>query len=447
MISRAIGRPRPVPPGRVEPANASNRWACAAVGTPLPVSATSMTIRSLLPPGVDRDQAAAVVGERLIGIAREVQEHPEQLIAIGADRRVGADLVAPAHRSRLGAEQGLADLVDQRAQGEPGPARRAGMGAREAQGLAAQLGRPIHRLDQPRRDPPDVGVLALIEPVGEKHRAGQEVAQIVVDLADRGAERGETGLLRERGAQVLLHPAELVLHQADLVAAPRDRQVDAGILRPVAKRDHALRDPPQRPHDDELQRRIDQERREQRDDDREVQDPPGIVDHGAPHRLLAQADVDQHLRALGRGADHADHPLAAIPERAERVADHGARARRRADRTPCAPAAACPASARPTARARSRTARPRGRAARSRARCRSRPLRPPRARGWRDARPRSAPPDRPDESARSRGRRSAPRPTARTRWSAPAGAPRGSGAGPAGEAGSPCGCYRGEIAT
>src|SRR5438132_920883 len=41
--SAAMARPSPEPPERVEPVNASNRWARALAGTPGPVSATSIT--------------------------------------------------------------------------------------------------------------------------------------------------------------------------------------------------------------------------------------------------------------------------------------------------------------------------------------------------------------------------------------------------------------------
>ena len=71
-----------------------------------------------------------------------------------------------------------------------------------------------------------------------------------------------------------LHAAELGLDQADLVAALGQRQIDAGVLRPAAKRDHAVGDPAQRPHDHQLQGGEHEERRDQRDDDDRGQDAP-----------------------------------------------------------------------------------------------------------------------------------------------------------------------------
>ena len=225
-------------------------------------------------------------------------QNPKQLIAIGVRHDVGAHLVAPANAARIGAQNRLANLVQKWCQRKGALVWLDHVGAGEVQCLAAPARRPVHRLDQTRRDVADLRILALLEPVGEQDGAGQEIAQVVIDLADRGAERGEAGLLRERRAQTLLHAPELGLHQADLVAPLGHRQARAGVFGPAPEGDDALGDPPQRPDDHQLQRRIDQERRQQRDHDRERQNAPRVVDHRIPESLLAQADVDQHLGPL-----------------------------------------------------------------------------------------------------------------------------------------------------
>ena len=67
------------------------------------------------------------------------------------------------------------------------------------------------------------GAALAVEPVGDQPRRRQDVAQIVVDLGHRGAERGEPGALPERLAHGLLHRRQLALGDADLVAAGRWR--------------------------------------------------------------------------------------------------------------------------------------------------------------------------------------------------------------------------------
>ena len=63
-----------------------------------------------------------------------------------------------------------------------------------------------------------VGSGMVVEAVGEQLRVGQHVAQVVVDLADREAERGQPVLLLQRLRQLPLHVRQLALGGADLVA-------------------------------------------------------------------------------------------------------------------------------------------------------------------------------------------------------------------------------------
>ena len=65
---------------------------------------------------------------------------------------------------------------------------------------------------------PHLGRGAAGKPVGHQPRGRQDVAQIVIDLGDGGAERGEPLLLAQGLAHRLLHRRQLALGQADLVA-------------------------------------------------------------------------------------------------------------------------------------------------------------------------------------------------------------------------------------
>jgi hypothetical protein len=57
------------------------------------------------------------------------------------------------------------------------------------------------------------------ELVRQQLRGRQKIAQIVVDLRHREAERGEPALLREHRDEVALHVGQFALGNADLVAA------------------------------------------------------------------------------------------------------------------------------------------------------------------------------------------------------------------------------------
>ena len=87
---------------------------------------------------------------------------------------------------------------------------------------------------------PHLGIAAGGQPVGDQGRRREDVAQIVIDLADRAAQSGEPGLLAEGGAQARLHLHQLMLGDPDLVLALAGLDGGREILRIVAEGDHRL---------------------------------------------------------------------------------------------------------------------------------------------------------------------------------------------------------------
>ena len=136
-------------------------------------------------------------------------------------------------------------------------------------------------------------------------RGREQVAQVVVDLRHREAERREAGLLLQQRAELALHVAELALGGADLVLPAGGDDDARGILRVVAERRHVGGDPVQRPHEQVVQRQVDQRRGDGGDDQRQQQDVRRELQHRRAQRLLVHDDLDE-LAAARRIAEHAD---------------------------------------------------------------------------------------------------------------------------------------------
>ena len=89
------------------------------------------------------------------------------------------------------------------------------------------------------------------KPVRRQLRGGEDVAQIVLDLGDRSAQRRQMLALLQRLAQLRLHRREHALGLADLVGA-RARLDDAlRIVGPLLKAHHRLRHALHRPHEED----------------------------------------------------------------------------------------------------------------------------------------------------------------------------------------------------
>ena len=134
------------------------------------------------------------------------------------------------------------------------------------------------------------------ELVGQQLRGRQQVAQIMVDLGDREAKGGEPALLMQHRHQVALHVAQFALGHADLVAALAGHDDPRRTFRILVKGDQARGQPPHRPHEQIMQRQIDQRRGQHRDHQRDQQQVAGKPVHRLAQRRLVDHDLDE-LRA------------------------------------------------------------------------------------------------------------------------------------------------------
>jgi hypothetical protein len=148
--------------------------------------------------------------------------------------------------------------------------------------------------EQGRRDALDLGIIGIGNAVGDQARRSPRCrAGSWLILVTAMPSAASLLFLVQSSAQARLHVNQLAFgdsqsHRcAGLAPEPNARH-----LRVVAERGHALRDAPHRPHHQPLQAEIDQRRGDQRDDDRQLEDALGVVEHRDAQRLL----VDGVLR-------------------------------------------------------------------------------------------------------------------------------------------------------
>ena len=213
-----------MPPARVEPWKASNRWARAFSGTPGPVSETSITTtppsrRPVMRIWSRAGSRCAARLQRLHGIARDIDQHAEQLIVVGLHGEPALDRDDPADRHVEGKAERLVHLLDQRLDLD-----RLALGRRLLRGAVGQRrlaegDGALERAHQLGREALHLRVGQRRQLVGEKLRGGEQIAQVVIDLGHRQAERRQPVLLMQHGGELALHGGKLVLGGADLVGA------------------------------------------------------------------------------------------------------------------------------------------------------------------------------------------------------------------------------------
>ncbi len=256
---------------------------------------------AVLAPALSRDQPAGLA-ERLGGVGDEVREDAEELIAVGLDLQGQRQVVAPAPALAV-TGHGRGAGIEERPQRHPGAAQLRRFAAGEGEGLGAEPGRPLQRLEQPRHHALDLGIVAGVEAVGQQHRRGEDVAEVVVDLADRRPQRREPLALPQRVAHAPLHTAHLALDDAEFVAAGGVADERVGVVRILAKGHHRGRELTQRPDDDPLQEQEQGAGDERRQEQRQGEYPARIGDHLADEPALAEGEVDADARRARGGAE------------------------------------------------------------------------------------------------------------------------------------------------
>ena len=262
-------------------------------------------------------------------------------------RSIAAD---PGDRGVRGEPRRFADLGDDRLDQDHAAVGRGLLGAAIGQRRLAERDGALQRAHQLRREALHPRIGHAGELIRQQLRGRQQVAQIVVDLRDRKAERGEPALLMQHRHQVALHVGQFALGDADLVAALAGHDDPRRAFGIFVETDQARGQPPHRPHEQEMQRQIDQPRGQRRDPERDQQQVAGEPVHRLAQRQLVDHDLDE-LRAARRRADHADRLVAALQHGLEGIDDrrphrHGSHVdividrRRQVRRWPAAGAAA-----------------------------------------------------------------------------------------------------------
>ncbi len=196
------------------------------------------------------------------------------------------------------------------------------LGAAIGQRRLAERDGALQRAHQLRREAlhPRIGHAGKL--VRQQLRRRQEVAEVVIDLRHRQTEGGEPALLMQHRHQIALHLGQFALGDADLVAAMA-RDDDPGRAFGVfVEADQTGGQAPHRPHEQIMQREIDQRRGQNRCQQRYPQQVAGEHVHRPAQRRLVDDRLDE-LRAAGRRPDHADGLVAGLEHHLERIDDGG----------------------------------------------------------------------------------------------------------------------------
>ncbi len=118
----------------------------------------------------------------------------------------------------------------------------------------------------------------------------------MVDLGDGKPEGCEPALLMQHRDEVALHVTQFALGHADLVGALARHDDTRGIFRVFVEADEVGGHAPHRPHEEIMQRQVNQQRDDAGDQERDDQH----VTREAVHRLAQRRLVDHNLDELGR---------------------------------------------------------------------------------------------------------------------------------------------------
>ena len=195
-----------------------------------------------------------------------------------------------------GEPRGFAHLGDHRLDQDHAAVGRGFLGAAIGQRRLAERDGALQRAHQFRRKALHPRIGHAGELVRQQLRRRQQIAQIVVDLGDREAERGEPALLMQHRHQVALHVGQFALGDADLVAALARHDDPRRAFGVFVEADQARGQPPHRPHEQIMQREIDQPRGQHRDHQRDHQQVAGEPVHRLPQRQLVDHDLDELRR-------------------------------------------------------------------------------------------------------------------------------------------------------
>ncbi len=237
------------------------------------------------------------------------------MVGVGLQHQRGRDVIVPGglafRRHRIGGS-----LVQRLVKRDRPAHRRGFFGAAEFQRLLAQADAAPDGAHQPFAHRAHTRVLIAGEIVGDELGAGQDIAQVMIDLGDRPAERRQPFALLESLADIILHRGQRDLGLADLVAAAGRANGLGGIFRVALKPRHRRRQPPHRAHEHIEECHIDERAGDERDEGREPEQAGRIGQQFALQRGFGNDDVEHNVRAAHRRAYDSQIPAVGRQESA-----------------------------------------------------------------------------------------------------------------------------------
>ena len=237
--------------------------------------------------------AAPFAFECLHGVAAEIGQNTEQLVAVGVDLERLLDVELPGDKFWPRQTERIADFIDEWGKRKAHAPRRHLLRLAEIERAGAKPDGAVERGDQLRHQPLHGRVLHRDQAVRKELRARQHVAQIVAYLAHGEPERGEPRLLREHIGELRLHGGELSLGGADLVTPLRWIDDPGWVLGALAEAHDVPCEFGHRLHQEGIKRKVDERGGDDGDQDRQPENVEPVPDHGCLQRPLAHDHFDE----------------------------------------------------------------------------------------------------------------------------------------------------------
>ena len=215
-----------MPPARAEPWNAWNMWARAFSGTPgAGIGYFDHHDAAFTPSGdanlIARRIARTARLQRLYCITRDIDQNAKQLIVIGFHCQAAFDGDDPSDRHVKTEAKRLVHFLDQRLDLNRLAFGRRLLRAAIRKSCLAERDCPLERAHQLGRKALHFRIRRGRELVGKKLRRSKQIAQVVIDLRHRKAERRQPALLMQHRGEFALHGAEFFFGGADFIADGR----------------------------------------------------------------------------------------------------------------------------------------------------------------------------------------------------------------------------------
>ncbi len=190
-----------------------------------------------------------------------------------------------------------------------------------AQRLGAQPDGAIQRADQLGCEPLNGRIFKHRKPVRDQLRMGQQIAKIMIDLADGEAQLRQPALLFEQVLKLALHLRQFTFRTADFISPVGRRHHDIGQLRTGGKKHHVFGDPLHRPDHHGVECKEHETGDDEGDDDRQPENVVSERQHRIAKRRLIKHDLNERGIAPRDLAPHSDDAGRRIQQNRKRLHD------------------------------------------------------------------------------------------------------------------------------